>query len=194
MAGNLKAFAGKETFDAYAHGLRTFGHPILPDNGFLWVARIVLLAAIAIHIYSAVTLWKRAGDARTSRYHTTKRQATTYAARTMRWGGVILIMFIVFHILQFTVNSIQVNGDHASPYDRVVAGFEVPWVAIFYLFTVAIVSLHVRHGIWSALQTLGLSNEKRASTINAVATSVGALLFLGFAAVPVAVLAKILER
>lgn len=194
MAGNLKAFAGKEAFDAYAHGLRTLGYPILPENGFLWVFRLVLLLAIAIHIYSAATLWKRAGSARNTRYHTTKRNATTYAARTMRWGGVILIMFIIFHILQFTVNSIQVNGDHASPYDRVVAGFEVPWVAIFYLFSMVIVCLHVRHGVWSALQTLGLSNENRANTINAIASTVAALLFLGFASVPVAVLAKVLER
>src|SRR5699024_7331610 len=108
MYGNLKVFSGQEAFDGYAHGLRELGYPLLPESGFLWVFRLVLLASVLIHIYAAVTLWLRARRARpaSQRYQVKKRVHRTYASYTMRWGGVLIALFVIFHVLHLSVNVI----------------------------------------------------------------------------------------
>lgn len=194
MYGNTKAFISQEAFDDYAHHLRVLGEPMLPENGFLWIFRIVMLTAILGHIYSAMVLSHRNSAARDGRYAVKKKSAsTTYASRTMRWGGVIVLLFLVFHILQFTTNTIRVKGDHASPYMRMMDGFSVPWVTAFYLLALVLLAFHVRHGVWSALQTLGLSTKKHEPVINVVATAIGLIVLVGFATVPVSVMTNILS-
>lgn len=189
MYGNLKAFAGQRAFDEYAHHLRVIGEPILPYSGFLWLFRILLIVAIVAHVWSAATLWRRANHARTSRYAVKKRVAATWSSKWMRWGGIAILLFVIFHLLQFTTNTIQVNGNFASPYDRVVAGFSVWWVVVVYLLALAALGMHLRHGIWSACQTLGLINGPGATRgINIVAILVAAITAIGFALVPLAVL------
>src|SRR4030095_2715449 len=98
---------------------------LLPYSGFLWVLRIVLIVALLAHVYAAFYLWSRAQGARTRRYAVKKAAAATISARFMRWGGVALLFFLVFHLLQFTTNTIRANGDYPSPYQRVVAGLQV---------------------------------------------------------------------
>ncbi|MET0694486.1 MAG: succinate dehydrogenase, partial [Propionibacteriaceae bacterium] len=115
MYGNLKVFAGQASFDGYAHHLRTLGEPILPHTGLLWIIRVVLLAAIIAHFYAALTLWSRARKARggSKRYQTTKNKRgvqRSYASFTLRWGGVVILLFVIFHLLHFTWNTIHPGG------------------------------------------------------------------------------------
>lgn len=193
MYGNLKMFAGPEAFNEYAHHLRVLGEPILPYAGFLWIARVVLLACILGHIYSAAKLWSRANAARGSKYVVTKRVQQTYAARTMRWGGVIIALFVIFHLLQFTTHTIQVGGEYDSgPYDMVIKGFSNIFVVIFYTLAVVAAGFHLRHGIWSATQTLGLTSQGNRRMVNLVATLIAVVVVLGFLSVPLSVITGIL--
>jgi succinate dehydrogenase / fumarate reductase cytochrome b subunit len=184
MYGNLKAFAGAESFNTYAHHLRTLGEPILPYEGFLWIFRLVMLGALVVHVASAASLWRRANGARSSRYVVKKAKAATLSSKWMRWGGITLLAFIIFHLLQFTTNTIRVNGDHAEPYQRMVAG----------LIALASLGMHLRHGVWSACQTLGLvGNAQAKKTVNTIAILVAVVVALGFAAVPLAVLGGLIS-
>lgn len=190
MYGNLKMFAGAEAYNEYAHHLRTFGEPILPYEGLLWILRIVLLACLVLHVYAAARLWRRAKAARGTSYEVKHTLAQTYASRTMRWGGVILLLFIIVHILQFTTLTLQFGGDYTQiePYARMVVAFENWWVYLIYLVAIASLCMHVRHGVWSAMATLGGNKKRRQDTINLVAILVAALVFVGFMLPPTAIL------
>jgi succinate dehydrogenase cytochrome b subunit len=189
MYGNLKAFGGQKAFDEYSEHLRTLGEPILPYSGFLWVLRILLIVALVAHVYAAFYLWSRAQGARTTRYAVKKAAAATLSARFMRWGGVALLLFIVFHLLQFTTNTIRANGDFPSPYLRVVAGFQVWWVVLIYVLAMVALGMHLRHGIWSASQTLGWTSSARARlTANTLAIVVATVVVVGFLLPPLAIL------
>lgn len=190
MYGNLKAFAGQEAFDGYAHGLRTLLYPYLPYEGYLWIQRVVLTVAVIVHVAAAATLWRRARKARETRYIMHKRLVQTYSARTMRWGGVILLAFVIFHLLQFTTLTINVGGVLDSPYERLVTAFQPQYWYVYAAYLLAILSLtmHVRHGVWSSLQTLGASTRTREHAIHAVAYGVAAALLIGFMAPPTAIL------
>lgn len=190
MYGNLKMFAGAQAYNEYAHHLRTFGEPILPYEGLLWILRIVLLGCLLLHAYAAFHLWSRAKAARGTGYEVKRTLAQTYASRTMRWGGVILLLFIIVHILQFTTLTLQFGGDYTQiePYARMVVAFENWWVYLIYLVAIAALSMHVRHGVWSAMATLGGNKKRRQDTINLVAILVAALVFVGFMLPPTAIL------
>src|SRR6476659_2080068 len=132
MVGNLKIFLGAQAIDAYAVFLRTMGEPMFPNGALLWVARVVLLACVALHIIAAVQLTRMNWAARPQGYDTKRSIATTYAARTMRWSGVILVLFIVYHLLHLTAGAVgfQPGAFHdLSVYHNVVAGFSVWYVA-----------------------------------------------------------------
>lgn len=190
MYGNLKMFQGAESFDGYAHWLREAFYPILPHQGLLWIMRVTLLASLVVHAGAAFALWRRARAARGTRYVVRKPVRQTYASRTMRWGGVILLAFIIFHLLQFTTMTVEVGGSFDSPYERMVAAFQPEhwWVYVVYLVPITLLALHVRHGVWSALATLGLSTRRREAAFNAIAAIVAIVLFVGFMATPTAIL------
>jgi succinate dehydrogenase / fumarate reductase, cytochrome b subunit len=189
MYGNLKAFGGQKAFDEYSEHLRTLGEPILPFSGFLWVMRVVLIVALIAHVYAAFYLWSRAQGARSARYAVKKATVSTLSSRTMRWGGVALLLFIVFHLLQFTTNTIRANGDYPSPYLRVVAGFQVWWVVLIYVLAMVALGMHLRHGIWSASQTLGWTGSARARAVaNTLAIVVATVVVVGFLLPPLAIL------
>ncbi|MDT0329154.1 succinate dehydrogenase cytochrome b subunit [Nocardiopsis lambiniae] len=189
MYGNLKVFSGQAAFDGYAHGLRELGYPILPEQGFLWIARVVLLTSVLIHIYAVVILWRRAARARQNRYQVKKRVQRSYASYTMRYGGVLIALFVVFHILHLTVNAIAPGGKSDSPYERLVNGFqpEFWYVTLFYVAAVIAVGFHLRHGIWSAMATLGVNKASRQGKINAVAVALALIVTIGFLLPPLAV-------
>ncbi|MGC5615714.1 succinate dehydrogenase cytochrome b subunit [Georgenia sp. Z1491] len=195
MYGNLKMFQGAEAFDGYAHWLREAFYPILPHQGLLWLMRVALLASLVVHAGAAFALWKRARGARTTRYVKKRSLQQTYASRTMRWGGVIILAFVVFHILQFTTMTIEVGGSFDSPYQRMVEAFQPAhwWVYAIYLVAMVLLALHVRHGVWSALQTFGLSTKRREAAFNGIAIVVALLLLVGFMATPTAILLGIVN-
>ncbi|WP_017585306.1 succinate dehydrogenase cytochrome b subunit [Nocardiopsis ganjiahuensis] len=191
MYGNLKVFSGQAAFDGYAHSLREIGYPLLPESGFLWIFRIVLLASILIHIYAAVTLWARARRARPAdqRYQVKKRVVRSYSSYTMRWGGVLIALFVIFHILHLTVNVIAPGGRSDSPYERLVNGFqpEFWYVTLFYVLAVIALGFHLRHGVWSGLATLGVNQARRQPVLNSIATGIALIVTVGFLIPPVAV-------
>ena len=189
MYGNLKAFGGQSAYDEYAEHLRTMGEPILPFGGFLWIMRILLIVALIAHVYSAFFLWSRARAARPIRYAVKKAVAATISARFMRWGGVALLLFVIFHLLQFTTNTIRVNGDYSSPYLRLVAGMQVWWVVLIYVLALLALGMHLRHGVWSASETLGWTNTARARrTANVAGIVIGLVVSIGFVIVPLSIL------
>lgn len=193
MIGNLKAFAGADEFNHYSEWLRTIGNPALPGATALWLIRIVLLVAVVAHIWAAVSLWRQARSARPERYVTKKAVAQTYAARTMRWGGVIILAFIIFHILDLTLGAVNSEGGDAEPFDRMLASFQNPVVTIFYAISVILVGMHLRHGIWSATQTLGQSNRRREVSVNYAATAIATILTVGFLLTPFSILFGLID-
>ena len=197
MYGNLKVFAGQEAFDEYAEHLRTFGEPILPYEGLLWIVRVVLLAAILAHIYAVVVLTVRnrraAGYSGGKRYHSKQNRTgiqRSYASFTLRWGGVVILAFIVYHLLHLTANVITPGGASDSPYERVVNGFQIWWVVAAYTVALLAVGFHLWHGIWSALTTLGgnRSANRIDSRLTGIAVVVTLVIVLGFLLPPWAIL------
>ena len=193
MYGNLKVFAGEDAFNEYAHHLRVLGEPLLPRSGALWVFRAVLLASVFGHMFAAFSLWSRATRARggMSRYHSRRAKAgvqRTYASFTLRWGGVIILLFVIYHLMHLTWNIVTPGGAAAEPFERVVNGFQVWWVVVIYTIAMVAVGFHLRHGTWSALTTLGLNTSTTARRrLNLLAYAVSGLITVGFLLPPYAI-------
>jgi succinate dehydrogenase / fumarate reductase cytochrome b subunit len=187
MIGNLHVFQGAESFNHYSEWIRTVGDPAVPHQTVLTIVRIVLLVSVVAHFWAAVSLWRQARRARPDRYVTKKAVAQSYASRTMRWGGVIVLLFIVYHLLDLTTGTVNPDGD-GTPYDRLIASFSNPFVTAFYVAALILLGMHLRHGIWSATQTLGQSNKRRERTVNAFAIVFSTLLIAGFLVTPFSVL------
>ncbi len=168
MYGNLRAFWGESAYNTYAEGLRTFMTPDLPYAGFLWILRVVLAVSLVVHVGCAVKLSMRAHAARPIQYQVKKHTGAIPASRLMRWGGLTLLLFIIWHLLEFTIVKINVgDGGQAAditknPYQLIVHSFNVWWLTLIYLAAMAMLGAHLHHGIWSSLQTLGLTNSARA--------------------------------
>jgi succinate dehydrogenase / fumarate reductase cytochrome b subunit len=197
MYGNLKIFAGVEAFDEYALHLRTLFTPILPFGGFLWLFRALLVVALVAHAWSAFWLWSRAHGARTTRYLAKEAARATLRSRVMRWGGVALLLFLVWHLLQFTwvkfnVGPDVVAGDNVG--QLVISSFQVWWVVLIYLLALVALGLHLWHGVWSATQTLGWATSARARrNSKATATVIALVTAVGFALPPLAILFGIVK-
>lgn len=195
MIGNLKIFVGAQDFDHYAHWLRTIGVPLLPETWYLWIQRFVLTAALIAHIVAAAILTRRARKARPVRYaHRTKVQGS-YAARTMRWGGVIIALFVIFHILDLTTGTLNPIGDREHPYANVVADFAPArwYVTLFYTLAIVSVGFHLRHGLFSAVRTMGQSSPRGERVARAVALLLSVVLVVGYLSVPFAVLTGLVD-
>jgi succinate dehydrogenase / fumarate reductase cytochrome b subunit len=196
MYGNLKVFAGHDAFNEYAHHLRTFGEPMLPHEGLLWIMRVVLVVALVAHVWSALVLTGRAHKARTSKYTVKKNLASSLSSRTMRWGGLTIFIFVIWHLLHFTVGKVNPSGGATNdPYNLLVDSFDLWWMAVIYLLAMLALGMHLHHGTWSALQTLGLTNSAR-SRANAKRTGwvVAIVIAGGFALVPLSVLFGIVTK
>lgn len=193
VVGNLKAFSGRAEFNSYSAWIRTVGNPAVPGETTLWIIRIVLLVAVVAHFWAAVSLWRQAKRARPTGYVTKKSVAQSYASRTMRWGGVIVLAFIIYHILDLTTGTVNAEGFDSTPYDRLVASFSNPFVTAFYAISVILLGMHLRHGIWSATQTLGQSNRRREKTVSLFALAFSVALTLGFLLVPLSVLFGLID-
>jgi succinate dehydrogenase / fumarate reductase cytochrome b subunit len=190
MAGNLKIFFGAGTFDHYAHWLRTIGAPLLPDQWYLWIQRTVLMVAVIGHIAAAAILARRARKARPIRYAHRPKVQGSYAARTMRWGGVIILLFVVFHILDLTTGTVNPVGDPQHPYANVVADFAPGrwYVTLFYTLAIVAVGFHLRHGIYSAARTLGQRTARGEAVVRSTALILSVVLVVGYLSVPFAVI------
>lgn len=192
--GNLMVLAGADQFNAYAHHLRTFGQPMLPYGGLLWILRVGLLVSLALHVWSAITLWGRANGARTTPYAVKKAAASSLASRTMRYGGILLLLFIVFHLLHLTTHTIHPQGKVPTPYENVIGSFQLWWVAIVYVAAMLVLGFHLFHGVWSAAQTLGLTSTAAARVrAKAVGHLVAGVIVLAFLIPPLCILFRIVK-
>ncbi|NLU67587.1 succinate dehydrogenase [Streptomyces sp. HNM0574] len=187
MLGNLKIFFGSADFNGYAHWLRTIGEPLLHHEWFLWIARVVLLLAVVAHAVCAYQLSRRDIAARPAKYAHRKAR-TSYATRTMRWGGIILGLFSVWHILDLTTLTVNEHAVPGHPYENVVASFSTWYGNTIYIVAMLALGLHVRHGFWSAAQTLGAGRKTRDRLLKGAANALALVLTLGFLAVPVGVM------
>ena len=155
MLGNLKLYQGPEKLNGYAEWLREVGSPALPHSGLLWIARLVLLAAVVLHVTTATQLTLGNLRARPHRYRQRVAIQSTYAARTMRWSGVIIALYVVYHLAHLTWGNAHPSFVPGDVYRNVVAGFQVWWVSLFYLVAQIALGFHLYHGLWSLFQTLG---------------------------------------
>jgi succinate dehydrogenase / fumarate reductase cytochrome b subunit len=196
MYGNLKAFSGHDAFNDYAHHLRELGEPLLPYEGFLWILRAALIVAVVVHVYAALALWRRARAARSVQYVVKKNKHSTFSSHWMRWGGIALLLFVVWHLLNFTIVKVNPQGGSTNdPYNLLVETFELWWMTLIYLAAMAALAMHLRHGVWSAAQTLGLTNNERARrNANVLGYGLAILIAGGFSLVPIFVLAGVIEK
>ncbi len=192
MLGNLKIFSGPDEINAYSRFLREVGMPELAYGQLLWVVRIILLACVGLHITAAVQLSRMSWAARPLAYSAKRNVETTFAARMMRWGGALLVAFVVFHLLHLTAGAVGFRAGQfkdLSVYQNVVTAFAVWPIAVFYVVAMGALCLHLYHGIWSMLQTLGWNTARSQTTLKILSRAIAIVVFLGFSSVPVSVFA-----
>jgi len=192
MLGNLKLYLGAEHLNEYAKFLVTMGAPALPNKTLLWVVRILLIVCVWLHIQAATQLTLMNRAARPIGYRDREYVVGTYAARTMRWGGVIILLFVIYHLLHLTVGWHVVHPDFIENdvYHNVVAGFQPKywWVGSFYILANLALGLHLYHGLWSMFNSLGLNNPKFNNWKKVFATAFALVITAGNVSFPLAVL------
>ena len=192
LAGNLKLFLGAEAFNHYAEWLRVVGEPLFPEKSVLWIARVVLLAALFVHIGEYVLLWLQKRRARTKRYKKFDPQVFSWTSRAMMWGGIAIFAFVAFHLLHLTTGDVHPEFIVGDAYHNVVAGFQSLPVAGIYMVGVVALGLHLYHGLWSALQTFGINNPKYNRYRRPAAGIIAVLITVGYLSIPIAVLAGVI--
>jgi succinate dehydrogenase / fumarate reductase cytochrome b subunit len=193
MVGNLKLYLGPEHMNEYAHWLRALGTPAMPETTALWISRLVLLVCVLLHIHAAWAVSMMSREARPIGYRDRQSVASTYAARTMRWGGVIILLFIIYHLLHLTVGSVHNDFRPGDPYHNVVSGFRIWWVAAVYIIANLALGLHLYHGVWSMFSSLGLSHARFNPWRRYFATAFAVLITVGNISFPLAVLSGVVK-
>lgn len=201
MVGNLKMYLGAESFNHYADWLREIGYPALPHGGALVIARAVLIGAVLVHIWAAWQVTRLNRAARGQRYVKAHTVQADYASRTMRWGGVIILLFIVYHLLHLTWGTVHPDFIHhttnpdgsisTQAFHNVVTGFKVWWVSGFYIVANIALALHLYHGLWSLFQTLGWNHPKLNPWRRRLAAGFALVVTAGNISFPIAVLTGI---
>jgi len=192
MIGNFKIFSGPEEINAYSRFLREVGWPEFGYGQLLWIVRSVLFVSVILHITAAVQLTRMNWQARPVGYESRKNVETSWGALTMRWGGLLLAVFVVFHLFHFTGGMVGFEPgqfEHLAVYQNVVAGFQNVPIAVFYMIAMGALCLHLDHGIWSALQTLGWVTQGNTKSLKATSRIIALIIFAGFISVPISVLA-----
>ncbi len=184
LLGNLQVFEGPAKINGYSHFLHTIGE-------VLWIVRITLIVAIILHITATVQLALRSKKARPIGYSRKEAINSSYASRTMYWSGPIVLAFVIFHLLEFTAGVIHPASRYipGDIYHNVVAGFSVWWVSAWYIFSLLLLGLHLRHGLWSMFQTLGMNHPRHTPVLKQLALWITVLIIGGYISIPVSVLA-----
>jgi len=185
MVGNLKIYFGAESLDRYSEWLREVGEPALPREWLLWGVRIVLLAALFAHLWAAYTLTMINRRARPSAYRSKRDYvAADFASRTMRWTGIIVLLFVIFHLLDLTWGPANPDFVSGAPYHNIITSFERIPVALVYVFANLALGVHLYHGAWSLFQSMGWTRPWRRQ----FATVFAALIVAGNVSFPLAVM------
>lgn len=191
MLGNLQVFLGAEVLDSYAHKLRTLG-PLL------WGVRGILLLSFVLHGWMVVDLYARSTAARPIAYRVEKTITTSYAAKAMWLSGIVILLFVVFHVAHFTYPGVAMSASyahdtHGKVYQNVVNGFHVPWVSGVYLLAQILLGMHIFHGAWSVLQTLGISHPRYNGRLRGLAKTLAIIIVAGNCSIPLAVFTGIVK-
>lgn len=200
MLGNLKAYLGRQEFDSYAVWLRHLLEPVAPYSGVLWVFRAVLLACLVGHVSCAYILWRRARIAR-GPFRRKGLPLRSFAARTMPVTGLVLLLFIIFHILDLTTGTRPVASAEYTPmtatrsfaYDNLVHSFDRPWVSAFYIAAMLMLGLHLSHGLWLAVNDLGATGHRLRQVSVAVSGIIAIAVMVGNISLPIAVLTGVVS-
>ena len=186
--GNLLVFRGPAAINSYSHFLKSTGE-------LLWALRIVLVVAVILHVIAAVQLTRQSRAARPIAYTKQERQVATVASGTMRWGGALLLVFIVLHILHFTTGTIRPAGSFSPDdvYANMVTSFRIWWVALFYFVAMLGLGLHLFHGAWSSVRSIGVSPPSPQPLHHRISLAIALLVWAAFTAVPLAVVAGIVR-
>ncbi len=190
MAGNFKLYLGAEELNHYAEWLREFGAPIFPHGSFLWIVRAVLLGIVGLHILSAWQVTRLSRAARPVHYAEKKNPDSPYASRTMRWGGVIILLFVLYHLAHFTWGPAWAHPDFVpgDVFHNVVAGFSVWYISLFYIVAQAALALHLYHGLWSLFQSMGWNHPSFNPWRRTFAKAFAVIIFVGNVSFPLSVL------
>jgi succinate dehydrogenase / fumarate reductase cytochrome b subunit len=190
MLGNLQIYLGPEALNGYAEKLQSMG-PLL------WAVRAVLGLSLVLHVWMVVDLYAKSLAARPVAYRVTQSIATNYAAKTMWLSGIVILLFVLYHLAHFTFPGIAMgqyeHDTHGQVYLNVVNGFSVPWVTALYVVAQLVLWAHLYHGAWSLLQTLGLNHPRYNERSRTVAKLVAAVIVVGNISIPVAVLAGVVK-
>lgn len=189
MIGNLQIFWGETRINDYAVWLRTLLAPVLGHEGLVWAVRVILLAAVIGHIWASTVLALRARKTSGGKYAAGNKVKGSYTTHTMRYGGVIILLFVIYHLLDLTTGTLNPVGEHLDVWANVHADFAPGrwYVTLFYVLALVLLFFHLRHGLWSATQTLGWSSNRSAPILKGLATAFSAVLIIGFLIVPVSV-------
>jgi succinate dehydrogenase / fumarate reductase cytochrome b subunit len=193
MVGNLKLYEGPQVLNSYAGFLRTVGSPAIPTSGLLWLVRAVLLVAVVLHVWAAWQVTRMSRAARPHGYARRDVVQASYASRTMRWGGVIVLLFVVYHLLDLTFGEVNPSFRAGDVYHNVVASFSVWWVAAFYVAAQVALGFHLYHGLWSLFQSLGWNHPRFNRWRRGFATAFAWIITLGNISFPLAVLAGVIS-
>ena len=191
LIGNLKVFLGREHINEYARWLRDLGEPALPHEVVLWLMRAVLLGAFVLHIVAAYQLTMVNRKARTTAYKSPRDYAVaTYASRTMRWSGVIVLLFVIFHLLDLTFGTANPDFIEGDPYNNMIVSFRQVPVAIAYVVANLALGIHIFHGAWSMFQSLGVNNPRFNALRRSFATAFTAVIVVGNLSMPLLIVTR----
>lgn len=196
MVGNLKLYMGPEHLNEYAHFLTTMGSPMVPEKGMLWLSRIVLLVAVIFHIHAAASLTKMNHHARPVDYRDRQFAKASYASRTMRWGGVIILLFVIYHLLHLTTGQAHRDFVQGDVYHNIVSplgGFQVWWIAAVYIIANLALGLHLYHGVWAMFGSLGLTSRRFETWRRNFATAFAVIITVANVSFPLAVLSGLVR-
>jgi len=193
MLGNLKIFFGPSEFDRYANWLRTIGEPVLHGAWFLWIQRVVLAIALVLHVTAAAQLSRRDHRARPVKYVHGQRRQATFATHTMRYGGIVVGLFVIWHILDLTAGVTNPNFQRGRAFHNVYVDFQHWWINLIYIAAMVVLGLQINHGFWSASQTLGINQPSRDRAIKAIGSALALIISAGFIMVPIGVMTGIVK-
>ncbi|HUY82698.1 MAG TPA: succinate dehydrogenase cytochrome b subunit [Acidobacteriaceae bacterium] len=188
LLGNLLVFAGPARYNAYAAFLHF-------DGTLLWLVRSVMIVAVVLHITATVQLALRNKRARPVGYSRKQAINSSFASRTMYWSGPIVLAFVIFHLLEFTAGYIHPGSQfiRGDVYHNVIAGFQVWWVSAWYIFSLILLGIHLRHGIWSMFQSVGCNHPKHTPMLKKAALLLATLIILGYISIPISVLTGLVK-
>jgi succinate dehydrogenase / fumarate reductase, cytochrome b subunit len=186
--GNLLVFRGPGAINSYSHFLKSTGE-------LLWALRAILIVSVILHVTAAVQLTRQSRAARPIGYTKRDTQVATIASRTMRWGGALLLVFIVVHILHFTTGTIRPTGAFSTTdvYANVVTSFRIWWVSLFYIVSMVALGLHLFHGAWSSVRSIGVSPSSPNPLHRRISLVIAILVWAAFTAIPVGVLSGLVR-